>query len=179
MNKEPNNSQRVAVFMDAQNLYHTAKRVFNRKVNFGAILDTAIMGRGLVRAIAYVIKTEEGDEAAFVEALHKTGIETRIKDLIIFSNGSKKADWDVGMAIDAVSIAPKVDVVTLVTGDSDFVPLVEYLRMHGVRVELLSFGNSTATKLIESVDEYVDLAEDERKFLLAAPRRRGVFKKKK
>jgi uncharacterized LabA/DUF88 family protein len=171
MNKQPTVSQRVAVFMDAQNLYHTAKRVYNRKVNFGAVLASAVMGRGLVRALAYVIKTEEGDETAFIDALHKTGIETRIKDLMIFSNGNKKADWDIGMAIDAVSLSPKVDVIVLVTGDSDFVPLVEYLRMHGVRVELLSFGSSTSTKLIESVDEFLDLGDDERTYLLPNPKR--------
>src|SRR3990167_11185170 len=120
--------QRVGVFIDTQNLYHTAKILYHARVNFGAVLKDIVAGRTLIRAIAYVITTESGDEKAFFDALTKIGIETKTKDLQIFAGGSKKADWDVGLAVDAIKIAPKLDAVIIVSGDGDFIPLVEYLR---------------------------------------------------
>ncbi|MFA6602056.1 MAG: NYN domain-containing protein, partial [Candidatus Paceibacterota bacterium] len=90
-----------------------------------------------------------------------------VKDLQIFSSGAKKADWDVGMAIDAVRLAPKLDAVILLTGDGDFVPLVEYLQMNlGCQVEVVSFGKSTSAKLIEATDHFFDLDDSPQKYLL-------------
>ena len=161
--------QRVAIFIDAQNLYHSGKNLYHSKINFGAIVKDALDGRKLVRAIAYVIATESGDENNFFDALTKMGIETKVKDLQIFSSGAKKADWDVGMAIDAVKMAPKIDAVILVTGDGDFVPLVEYLQTNeGCQVEVASFGKSTSAKLIEATDHFMDLDENSGKYLLRA-----------
>ena len=161
--------QRVGVFIDAQNLYHSAKNLYHSKVNFGKIVEDALEGRKIVRAVAYVIKTESGEETAFFDALTKMGIETKIKDLQIFSSGAKKADWDVGMAIDAVKLAPKLDAIILVTGDGDFVPLVEYLQLNeGCQVEVASFGKSTSAKLIEAADHFMDLDETPNKYLLRA-----------
>src|SRR3989344_4978159 len=112
--------QRVGVFIDTQNLYHSAKNLYHAKVNFGKVVDEVVAGRQLIRAIAYVIKTESGDEKNFFDALQKAGIETKVKDLQIFADGAKKADWDVGLAIDAVKLAPKLDTIVLATGDGDF-----------------------------------------------------------
>ena len=159
--------QRVGVFIDAQNLYHSGKNLYHSKVNFGQIVKDAIGERKLVRAVAYVIKTESGEETGFFDALTKMGIETKIKDLQIFSSGAKKADWDVGMAIDAVKLAPKLDAIVLLTGDGDFVPLVEYLQVNeGCQVEVVSFGKSTSSKLIEAADHFMDLDETPNKYLL-------------
>lgn len=159
--------QRVAVFIDAQNLYHSAKNLYKRKVNFGQIVKDAVAGRKLVRAIAYVITSEAGDEKSFFEALTKIGIETKTKDLQVFSGGAKKADWDVGLAVDAITMAPKLDAVVLVTGDGDFIPLVEYLQINaGIQVEVASFGKSSSMKLKESVDDFMDLSENARKYLI-------------
>lgn len=159
--------QRVGVFIDTQNLYHSAKNLYKRKVNFGAILKEGVAGRKLVRAIAYVITTEREDEKGFFEALEKLGIETKTKDLQIFFGGAKKADWDVGLAIDAVKLAPKLDAVVIVSGDGDFVPLVEYLQLHsGIQVEVVSFGKSSSSKLIEKADDFIDLGKNPRKYLI-------------
>ncbi len=159
--------QRVGVFIDTQNIYHSGKNLYHSKVNFGQIVNDAVGGRSLIRASAYVITTEGGDEKAFFDALTKMGIETKTKDLQIFGSGAKKADWDVGMAIDAVKLAPKLDAVILVTGDGDFVPLVEYLQMNqGCQVEVVSFGKSTSAKLIESVDDFFDLDQNPQKYLI-------------
>ncbi|MSR71632.1 MAG: NYN domain-containing protein [Candidatus Taylorbacteria bacterium] len=158
--------QRVGIFIDTQNLYHCAKNLYNARVNFGQIVKDAVAGRALIRAIAYVITTEAGDEKAFFEALVKMGIETKTKNLQIFSSGSKKADWDVGLAVDAIKLAPKLDTVILVAGDGDFIPLVEYLKINGCQVEVISFGKSTSSKLIEVADDFIDLDDNPRKYLL-------------
>lgn len=158
--------QRVGVFIDTQNLYHSARNLYKARVNFGAVLKDAVAGRKLVRAVAYVITTEAGDEKNFFEALQKLGIETKTKDLQIFSGGAKKADWDVGLAVDAIKMSPRLDSVVIVSGDGDFIPLVEYLQTIGVQVEVVSFGKSTSGKLREAVDDFVDLSEDPAKYLI-------------
>ncbi len=164
--------QRVGIFIDAQNLYHSAKNLYGSRVNFGQVVKDAVSGRVLIRAVAYVITTEAGDEKAFFEALIKMGIETKTKNLQIFSSGSKKADWDVGLAIDAVKLAPKLDTVILATGDGDFVPLVEYLKNEGCQVEVISFGKSSSSKLIEASDDFIDLDDNARKYLLGGNNQR-------
>ena len=161
--------QRVGIFIDTQNLYHSAKNLYHARVNFGAIVKEALGGRSLIRAVAYVITTESGEEKAFFEALEKVGIETKTKNLQIFVGGSKKADWDVGLAVDAIKLAPKLDTVILATGDGDFVPLVEYLRTNqGCQVEVISFGKSTSSMLREATDDFIDMCDNPRKYLLGA-----------
>ncbi len=161
-------AQRVGVFIDTQNLYHSAKHLYKARVNFGKVLEEAVGGRILVRAIAYVISTEAGDEKNFFEALTKIGIETKVKDLQVFADGAKKADWDVGIAIDAVKMAPKLDTVVIASGDGDFVPLIEYLDKHGIQVEVVSFGKSSSSKLKEAAHAFTDMCEDPRRFTAQA-----------
>ena len=159
--------QRIAVFIDTQNLYHCAKNLYQARVNFAAILKDAVGDRVLVRAIAYMVTTESGDEKNFIESLGKMGIEVKTKDLQIFAGGAKKADWDVGLAVDAITIASKVDAVVVASGDGDFVPLVEYLQINsGVQVEAIAFGKNTSGRLKEAVDDFIDLGENPRKYLL-------------
>ncbi len=163
--------QRVGIFIDTQNLYHCAKNIYHARVNFGQIVKDALGGRSLIRAVAYVITTEAGDEKNFFEALKKVGIETKTKDLQVFAGGAKKADWDVGLAVDAITMAPKLDSVILISGDGDFVPLVNYLKHNqGCQVEVVSFGKSTSTKLIESTDDFFDLDNNHDKYLMYAPK---------
>lgn len=162
-------SQRVAVLIDVQNMYHSAKNLFHARVNFNEILKNAVGGRQLIRAIAYVIRTESGEEKTFFEALTKMGVETKVKDLQIFAGGAKKADWDVGMAIDAVSLGDKVDAVVLITGDGDFVPLVEFLKGGRAQVEVMAFGRSASQRLKEAADDFTDLGEDN-KYLIKSKR---------
>ena len=158
--------QRVAVLMDIQNMYHSAKNIYGSRVNFGEVLKSAVAGRKLIRAVAYVVQTETPEEKSFFEALTNLGIETRVKDLQVFPGGMKKGDWDVGLAIDAVKLAPQLDVLVLVTGDGDFIPLVEYLKNQGRQVELIAFSKSGSSKLIKIVDDFTDLSENKRKYLI-------------
>jgi len=159
-------SQKVAVLIDVQNFYHSAKNLYKKRVNFKEILKFAVKERQLLRAYAYVVSTESGEEEGFFEVLKKMGIEIRVKDLQIFYGGLKKADWDVGLAIDAIRLSNYVDVIILMSGDGDFVPLIEYLKNRGLQTEVLAFGKSTSSKLKESADYFVDLDENPTKFLL-------------
>jgi len=143
--------------IDVQNLYHSARNLYESKVDFGAILKTAIAGRKFIRAFAYVVRTKTGEEKPFFEALTKLGIETRVRDLQEFYGGAKKADWDVGIVIDAIRTASSVDVIVLCSGDGDFIPLVEYLKNRGKRMEVIAFGKTTSSKLKEVADEFIDL----------------------
>lgn len=157
--------QRVGVLLDVQNLYHSAKNLYQSRVNFGEILKLSVSGRNLIRAFAYVVRTKTGEEKPFFEALTKLGIETRVKDLQEFYGGMKKADWDVGIVVDAIRMAPNVDAIVLVSGDGDFVSLVEYLKNQGKRVEVIAFGRSASIHLKETADEFIDLEEAPKKFL--------------
>ncbi len=165
--------QRVAVFIDTQNLYHSAKNLYKSKVNFAGVLKAALGGRKLIRALSYVVNTESGEEQPFFEALEKIGIEIKTKDLQIFFGGAKKADWDVGMAVDAIKLSSKVDAVVLATGDGDFIPLVEYLKSQGCQVEAITFGRSASSKFREVVDDFIDMDENPSEFIIGYRPQRG------
>lgn len=158
--------QRVGVLIDVQNMYHSAKSLYGARVNFKEVLKTAVAGRKLIRAIGYVVRTESGEEKSFFEALTHLGIETKIKDLQIYIGGLKKADWDVGITIDAVRLSAFLEVIILVSGDGDFVPLVDYLKNQGRQVEVLAFGRSASTRLKETADDFFDLGKYPKKYLI-------------
>jgi len=166
MKSQKHKDQRVVVLIDTQNLYYSAKNLYHSKVNFGEILKTAVSARRLVRAFAYVIQTKTGEEKPFFEALTGLGIETRVKQLQEFFGGAKKGDWDVGIAVDAIRASSSADVIILISGDGDFIPLIEYLKNQGKRVEVLAFGRSTSSKVKEEADEFIDLEKDSSKYLL-------------
>lgn len=169
--------QRVAILVDTQNLYHSAKNLYKSKVNFANVLKEALGGRRLVRAISYVVNTESGEELPFFEAMEKIGIEIKTKDLQIFYGGAKKADWDVGLAVDAIKLAPKVDAIVIASGDGDFNPLVEYLKSQGCQVEGITFGRSASGRFKEIVDDFTDLDEKPSEFLIGY-RARGHTRKR-
>ena len=164
------------MFIDVQNMYYSAKNLFGSKVNFGNIVTEATAGRKLVRAIAYVVSTESKEEQPFFDALYNLGIETKEKPLQIFYGGEKKGDWDVGITVDAIRLSPSLDAIVIVSGDGDYVPLVEYLQNQGKQVEVCAFGNTTSSKLIEAVDDFMDLSADKGKFLIQD--RRYTFRQK-
>jgi len=152
--------QRVAVLIDVQNLYHSAKNIYGGRVNFREVLKVAVSNRSLIRAFGYVVRTKTGEEKPFFEALTKLGIETRVRDLQEFYGGLKKADWDVGITVDAIRIAPSVDTIVLASGDGDFLQLIEYLKNQGKRVEVIAFSRSASSKLKEVADEFIDLEKN-------------------
>lgn len=159
--------QRVSILIDAQNLYHSAKHLHNAKVNFRAVLEAAIAGRKLIRAIAYVVTTGTKDKETFLTALEHSGIEIKSKQLQVYPGGMKKGDWDVGIAVDAVKLAPHLDALILATGDGDFLPLVQYLsQTSGALVEVIAFRKSSSSALVEAADGFLDLGSDNKRFLI-------------
>jgi len=185
-------NHRVGIFVDVQNLYHSAKNLYRGRVNYAELLKHLVAGRELTRALAYVVKSEGiepprssaaaraaaaaterprpadrgeneselSSEGAFFEALEKAGLELRMKDLQIFAGGMKKADWDVGMAVDAIRMSGSLDVVVLVTGDGDFLPLIDYLKWgQGKLVEVAAFRRSASAKIQEAADRFINIEE--------------------
>jgi len=157
--------QRVAVFVDIQNMYYSAKNLFNAKVDFGKVLKESVGERHLIRAFAYVIRADVGAEKEFFEALGQRGFEVREKELQTFLGGAKKGDWDVGICMDAVRMMPKIDVMILVSGDGDYQDLLDYARSQGVRTEVVAFGKTTSHRLLEEAEEFLDIGKEPKKFL--------------
>lgn len=164
--------QRVGVFIDVQNMYYSAKNLYGCKVDFGKVLKEAVGDRQLIRAFAYVIKADIEPEAAFYTALEKIGFETRVKDLQVFSGGAKKGDWDVGICVDMVKMAPRLDAIVLVSGDGDFFDILNYLHVNqGNLIEVIAFGRTTSAKLIEEADTFIDMDKNSDKYLIKDVRR--------
>ena len=165
--------QRVAIFIDAANMYHSAKNIYHSRLNFKNLLEDGIDDRMVIRAIAYVITTKTGEEKPFLDALTNIGIEMKTKELQEFSSGTKKGDWDVGITVDAIRIGMGVDVIVLVSGDGDYLSLVEYLQNHGKQVEVMAFHESASSKLLEKADGFIDLSADVDRYLIRPNGRSG------
>ncbi|MBU0666604.1 MAG: NYN domain-containing protein [Nanoarchaeota archaeon] len=159
-------NQRVAVFVDVQNMYYSAMNLYKTKVNFESILRTAVSNRKIIRAFAYVIEADVKGEKNFHDRLTKIGFEVKSKELQIFYGGAKKGDWDVGIAMDVLRMAPKVDTIVLVSGDGDFADLLKYVKSLGCRAEVISFGKTTSSRLLPETDDFIDMSKDTKKFLI-------------
>ena len=158
--------QRVGVFVDCQNLYYSAKNLYGKKVNFANILESGVNGRKLIRAFCYVINAEIQGESTFHEALAHIGFDVRAKDLQTFYGGAKKGDWDIGIAMDIMRYANKLDVVVLVSGDGDFQDLLEHVKALGCRTEVIGFGKTSSSKLKNTADFFLDMDRDHRRYLI-------------
>jgi len=145
-------AQKIAVLVDAQNLYYSYRRQYNGRVDYGKLLERVAAGRPVVRAISYVICSPETDATNFLTALKQMGYEVKSKSLKMRPDGSVKGDWDMGIALDALAIGDKVDTVCLVTGDSDFADLVNVMKARGVRVECFGVRGSFAEELQRAAD---------------------------
>ncbi len=150
-------NQRIAVLVDTQNMYHSSHSLFNTNLNYRRLLEEAVDGRKLIRAIAYVVKADTPEEKKFFEALEEIGFEIKVKELKTYFDGSKKGDWDMGIAIDALAIAEKVDSVVLISGDGDFSALLKRIKAKGTRAEVISFKKSTSNELIQEATDYTDI----------------------
>lgn len=168
-------NQRVVVLVDIQNLYHSAKNLYSARVNFQNLLKEIVAGRQLIRALAYVVRSEEPGEAAFFEALLHSGFEIKSKELAIYPDGLKKADWDVGLAVDAIRLSEITDTIILVSGDGDFAPLVEYLKAKGRQVEVVAFEETASSRLKELADDFLDIASQPDLFLIKTPSKKKLF----
>lgn len=165
-------NQRVGIFIDTQNLYHSAKHLHSSRVDFAAILEEAVAGRQLIRALAYVITTPNGGETSFFSALNQLGIEVRKKEIQDYGTEFKRTSWDVEMTLDAIRMASRLDAIVIISGDGSFAPLVEYLKSQtGIQTEVMAFGRSCSMKLKELADDFFDLSINPDKYLMTNPRR--------
>jgi uncharacterized LabA/DUF88 family protein len=146
-------SQRVGVFVDNQNLFYSTTRIFNNYLDYKKLLDFIVRDRQLIRAIAYVVESDETRQNHFINILKKNNYEVRSKHLKRRPDGTAKGDWDMGIAIDSMSIAAKLDVVALVSGDGDFLPLIDKLKAMGCRVEVYYIKGSCAEEIITAADD--------------------------
>ncbi|MCZ6634563.1 MAG: NYN domain-containing protein [bacterium] len=154
----PEDQQRVGIFVDVQNIFYAAKQ-FNARLDFEKLLKVSVGNRRLIRAIAYVVQSPEVDQSGFISMLQQKSYEVRRKDLRQRSDGSAKGDWDMGMAIDIMGLVDKLDVVVLVSGDGDFVSLLNLVKTIGPRVEVISFVHNTARDLIQTADHHLPIEE--------------------
>ena len=173
MNNQIYANQRVGVFVDVQNMYYSAKNLYNAKVNFNEILRNCLQGRTLIRALAYVIKADVKDEVHFRDALKDIGFEVMSKELQVFYGGHKKGDWDVGIAMDVMKLASKLDVVVLVSGDGDFRELLEHVQALGCKAEVMAFGRTASSRIKDVADIFIDMDKN-KKYLI--PLKPGMSK---
>jgi uncharacterized LabA/DUF88 family protein len=168
-------AERVAVFVDGANLYHSIKNYYKGVLDYGRLLSAAVGERRLLRATFYIVEKQETDEAqgtpsarSFVYNLNKFGYKVRSKPLIVHENlnaegertVSHKGDWDIGIVVDMMRLADHADTYVLVSGDGDYVEAVEYLQSEkGIRVEVISAAQCTSQALLDVCDQHTDLAD--------------------
>ncbi|MBI5287858.1 MAG: NYN domain-containing protein [Chloroflexi bacterium] len=153
---------RVGIFVDVPNLIYAAER---RKIDldFGRVLEYFTRGRELVRATAYAPITDdpqaklESQRFAHHFIAHPYRIVT--KPLKRFSDGSMKANFDIELAVDILTMSERLDVVVLMSGDGDFVRVVELVESRGVRVEVCAFAEAAATELRGVADRFIDIGQ--------------------
>ena len=153
--------EKVAVFVDVQNIYYTTKQFYNCHFNYNAFWTEVTSNREVVKAIAYAIDRGDEKQKQFQNILKGIGFEVKLKPFIQRSDGSAKGDWDVGMTLDMLEYAEKSDVVVLASGDGDFDLLLNKIRNDfGVWVEVYGVAKLTATSLIDSADKFVPIEDD-------------------
>ncbi len=150
---------RVAVFVDVQNIYYTVKQTHGCHFDYKAFWDQVTTGRQVVRAFAYAIDRADQRQIRFQQILESIGFEVKLKPFIQRSDGSAKGDWDVGITLDMIELATEVDVAVLASGDGDFDLVVQKLRdNHGVEVEVYGARQLTAASLIHAATRFVPIA---------------------
>lgn len=152
--------QRLAVLVDVQNMFYSAKALYQKKLDFEGLMGKVVAGRQLIRAICYIVQSPEVDQTGFINLLHQIGYEVKSKDLKKRPDGTAKGDWDMGIAIDAIALSSRVDTVALVSGDGDFSDLVRHLKAGGVRCEVYGFPGSTSEELRYTATEFIPLGSD-------------------
>jgi uncharacterized LabA/DUF88 family protein len=152
--------ERIALFVDSQNLYYSARMGYAAKVNYEKLIRLITENRKMVKAFAYIVQPPEGDVKPFATSLERIGYIVKTKDVRTRSDGSAKANWDMGIALDILGILDHVDTIVLASGDGDFAPLVDFIKGKNKRVEIFAFADNTAYDLKEKADKFVPLGEN-------------------
>lgn len=152
--------ERIALFVDSQNLYYSARMNFAAKVNYEKLLRLITEDRKLVKAYAYIVQPPDGDVKPFATSLERIGYIVKTKDVRTRADGSAKANWDMGIALDILGILDHVDTIVLASGDGDFAALVDFIKNKNKRVEIFAFAENTAYDLKEKADKFSPLGEN-------------------
>lgn len=152
--------ERVGVFVDVQNMFYAAKDRFERRVDYIKLLDLIVGPRQLLCAYAYIVQIPEIKQGNFISLLEHNGYTIRSKDLRLRGDGSAKGDWDVGIAVDVVSMLRSLDVVVLASGDGDFCPLAELIKQQQKRIEVVAFEHNTSMDLQAMADQFFPIGEE-------------------
>jgi len=139
-------TQRIAILIDADNLEIFARQTFERHIDYRALWD-AMNGREIVRAIYFKPRECPARLRTFLDK--GLGIEVQLPPKNV----------DTYLSIAGVTLAERVDAIALCCGDSDYVPLTEYLRCKGCKSEVWCFPGATSPKLRETADEFRPLDE--------------------
>ena len=151
---------KIALFVDVQNIYYTTRDGYGRQFDYRKLWAELIAQGEITSAMAYAIARDDDRQKKFQSALRHIGFEVKLKPYIARKDGSSKGDWDVGITIDVLEIAPQVDTVVLLSGDGDFDMLMSKVSAaHGVRTEVYGVRELTARSLIESVDAFHPIDE--------------------
>lgn len=151
-------TNKVALFVDVQNVYYTTKQAFNRNFDYNTFWAGATRDRQVVKAIAYAIGRGDKKQNEFQNILRAIGFEVKLKPFIQRADGSAKGDWDVGITIDALEYAEGADTIILVSGDGDFDLLVDKLRVDkGKHVEVYGVPSLTSSSLIRAASRFVPI----------------------
>lgn len=147
---------KIAVFVDVQNIYYTTKQAFGRQFNYRQFWQELEKSGTIVNAYAYAIDRGDNQQIKFQDALKHIGFEIKLKPYIQRADGSAKGDWDVGITIDVLEVAPAVDKVVLLSGDGDFGILMQTIaNKHGVETVAYGVEQLTALSLIQSCNHFV------------------------
>lgn len=154
--------RRLGIFIDNQNVYYSTRGYFGKKLNYQKLLELLVKDRHLVKAVCYIVDQPEVDQEGFKNILKNYGITVRERELIRRADGSAKGNWDIGIAVDVLTMVEKnsLDIVVLVTCDGDFVDLIKLLSAKGIRSEVAGFAMNMAMSLKETADEYYFITED-------------------
>ena len=154
-------SQRIAVFVDVQNIYYTTRQAYGRQFDYRKLWQHISAEGEIVSAIAYAIHRGDEKQLQFQNALKHIGFTVKLKPFIQRSDGSAKGDWDVGITIDVLEIAPGVDTVVLLSGDGDFTLLLQKITTdYGVSAEVYGVPALTANSLINAASIFHPIEED-------------------
>ena len=150
--------KKIALFADVQNLYYTVRQAHGCHFNYAALWTEVSAGGEIVEAYAYAIERGDARQQQFQQILRKLGFTVKLKPFIQRSDGSAKGDWDVGITLDVMEAAPRVDEVVLASGDGDFDQLLERIRqLHGTPSVAYGVPGLTAQSLIRAADRYVPI----------------------
>jgi uncharacterized LabA/DUF88 family protein len=153
--------EKVALFVDVQNVYYTTRQIFQRNFDYNTFWSMATANRQVINAFAYAIDRGDQKQREFQNILRAIGFEVKLKPFIQRADGSAKGDWDVGITIDAMECSQDADVIVLVSGDGDFNLLVNKLRIDkGKRVEVYGVSKLTSASLMKAASKFTPIDQN-------------------